>query len=325
MILIISSVEDVHVSPVTRHLDRLGVAHCIIDPARQPDKSFLEARAGRGRYRAGISGSAKEDRAFSKATAIWHRRPTSPGQIPDPFLPSIARYVSSNRRAVYVGSMNQLPGSWLPARPAVQDKAGNKVYHLSVATALGFVVPLTRITTDPQALPEMFSRSRTGIIIKSLMPFVDERNGNLVFTQAVNRRDLRRYRGLRHSPMIVQERVHKRTELRITVVGEEVFAAEIDSQASPRTLVDFRHGSHQIEHRVHQLPAAEARRCVELTKNLGLCFGAIDMILTPQGKYVFLEINPNGQWLWIENTTGMPIAAAVAQLLIRLSKSGRAV
>ncbi len=322
MILIISSSEDVHVSHVTRHLDRMGVAHSTIDPARQPEKAFFEVKAGRGRYRVGMSGSPKEDRALSKATAIWYRRPTSPGRIPDPFLPSIARYVSSNRRAAYFGSMHQLPDRWLPATPAVQDKAGNKVHHLSVASALGFIVPLTRITAAPQALPEMFSRCPDGIVIKSLMPFVDAQNQNLVFTQAVNRRDLRRYRGLRHSPMIVQERVRKRTELRITVVGEEVFAAEIDSQASSRTLVDFRHGPHQIEHRVHQLPAAEARRCVELTKNLGLCFGAIDMILTRQGKYVFLEINPNGQWLWIENTTGMPIAEAVANLLVRISNSG---
>jgi glutathione synthase/RimK-type ligase-like ATP-grasp enzyme len=64
------------------------------------------------------------------------------------------------------------------------------------------------------------------------------------------------------------------------------------------------------------LPAAIEEKCVALTQRLGLRFGCIDMIVTPEDKYVFLEINPNGQWRWVQELTGMPIAEAIADLLI---------
>jgi len=314
MILIISCVEDVHVLPVTRHLDEMAVPYKRIDPAAS-EQSFFEIKTGRGRYQSSISGSRRDTIALARSTVIWYRRPTSPGQLPERYLPDILKYVNSNRRAAYFGLLHQLPCDWLPATPMVHDLAGNKTYQLSVANELGFFIPLTRISAAPEALLEMYSRSRNGIVIKSLMPFVDSEHKTMVFTRTVDRRELRRYLGIRYAPVIIQERIEKRSELRITVVGEEVFAAEIHSQANSRARIDFRRASHEIEHRVHKLPAAVAKRCVDLTRQLGLRFAAIDMILTPEGKYVFLEINPNGQWLWIENATGLPIAEAIARLL----------
>ena len=58
-----------------------------------------------------------------------------------------------------------------------------------------------------------------------------------------------------------------------------------------------------------------------MVERLGLCYGAIDMILTPDGRYVFIEINPNGQYLWIEQETGLPISAAICDLLMGGSRS----
>ena len=74
---------------------------------------------------------------------------------------------------------------------------------------------------------------------------------------------------------------------------------------------------------MHVLPVAEVRRCRALVRRLGLRFGAIDMVQTPSGEHVFLEINPNGQWLWIERATGLPIANAIARLLAKAHTTGR--
>ncbi|MEV4171342.1 hypothetical protein [Nonomuraea sp. NPDC049709] len=85
-----------------------------------------------------------------------------------------------------------------------------------------------------------------------------------------------------------------------------------------RDLHDFRAArpAHdRARHSVHHLPDDTARRCVELVAALGVSFGAIDLILTPGGEYVFLEINPNGQWGWIEDLTGLPISTAIADWL----------
>jgi hypothetical protein len=108
---------------------------------------------------------------------------------------------------------------------------------------------------------------------------------------------------------------------RYTQQVTQVFAAEIHSQKSNRTRIDWRrYDPGHTPHYPHTLPDDIRRSCVELVRQLGLCYGAIDMVLTPDGRYVFLEINPNGQFLWIEQLTGMPISDAICDLLA----SGRA-
>src|SRR5439155_11640005 len=78
-----------------------------------------------------------------------------------------------------------------------------------------------------------------------------------------------------------------------------------------------RYDLEQTPHLPHQLPDDVAQRCVALTERLGVRYGAVDLILTPDGRYVFLEINPNGQYLWIEELTGLPISDAIRDLLMQ--------
>lgn len=122
---------------------------------------------------------------------------------------------------------------------------------------------------------------------------------------------------IKYAPSLFQEYVPKDVELRITIVGNEVFAAEIHSQQKEAARHDWRRDALALEHREHQLPDNVRLKCVNLAKAFNLEFGAIDMILTPDGRYVFLEINPNGQWAWIEEFTGLPISEALIELLCR--------
>ena len=95
-----------------------------------------------------------------------------------------------------------------------------------------------------------------------------------------------------------------------------MFAAEIASQSSRLTRYDWRHyDDPSVRYSAHTLPGDIERRCRQLVERLGLSFGAIDLILTPSGEYVFLEINANGQWGFIELSTGLPIAEAVVDFL----------
>jgi hypothetical protein len=110
--------------------------------------------------------------------------------------------------------------------------------------------------------------------------------------------------------------VPKRFELRISVVGEQVFAAEIQSQDSNHTRHDWRrYDSFRTVYRQHTLPDDLHQRCVRLIKLMGLRFGAIDMVFTPDGRYVFLELNPNGQYLWLEEAANLPISDAIVDEL----------
>jgi glutathione synthase/RimK-type ligase-like ATP-grasp enzyme len=161
------------------------------------------------------------------------------------------------------------------------------------------------------------------VVTKSVLALRISRDGEMYvpYTHTVRRRDLANYQAVRFAPMIVQEQIPKRLELRITVVGTRVFAAEIHSQASRLTRDDWRRECNGdlcfSYYAPHALPAAIEALCIRLVQTLRLCFGAIDMIVTPDGEYIFLEINPNGQWNWIQDLTGLPIAEAIAELLVR--------
>jgi glutathione synthase/RimK-type ligase-like ATP-grasp enzyme len=131
------------------------------------------------------------------------------------------------------------------------------------------------------------------------------------------------HQAVRHAPVLFQEKVQKRLELRVTVVGPHVFAAEIRSQDSYRQQTDWRHhpeyGQSQY-YAVHTLPSEVEQQCVQLVKALNLSFGALDLILTPDDRYVFLEVNINGQWAYLETMLGLPISNAIAELLTSADK-----
>jgi glutathione synthase/RimK-type ligase-like ATP-grasp enzyme len=138
-----------------------------------------------------------------------------------------------------------------------------------------------------------------------------------MFAEPVANRDVGYADAVRYLPTIFQAYVPKDVELRITVVGQQVFAVAIHSQQTQHTRHDWRHYdlSH-TPHTLHELPEQVRHRCLQLVDRLGLCYGAIDLILTPDGRYVFLEINPSGQYLWLEKLMGLPISDAICDLLL---------
>ena len=119
-----------------------------------------------------------------------------------------------------------------------------------------------------------------------------------MLTEVVANRDVAHAEAIRYCPVTVQPYVDKRVELRVTVVGDRAFAVALDSQWTNHTRHDWRRGDHHHgRYAVHDLPPAETQPGVELVRRLGLRFGAIDLILTPDGRYVFLHMDANGAWL----------------------------
>ena len=120
---------------------------------------------------------------------------------------------------------------------------------------------------------------------------------------------------MRYAPVIIHEYVPADVDLRVTVVGSEVFPAAIHSQDSAYP-VDFRMDMANTRIEADELPADVSERLLELMARLGIVYGAIDLRRTPDGRHVFLEVNPAGQWLFVELATEQPIAAAVARELL---------
>jgi len=208
---------------------------------------------------------------------------------------------------------------WLPAALPTIRKAELKAAQLSLAGSLGFELPPTLFTNNPKDFLEFYREHNGNIVSKLTGPSFYKFNGETFnrFTQVVSKRDVAYARAIRFAPVIFQAYVPKRVELRITVVGRKVFAAEIHSQHSNHTRHDWRrYDRYGTPYFPHELPENISHLCLKLVERLGLCYGAIDMVLTPDGRYVFIEINPNGQYLWVENATGLPISDSICDLLI---------
>ena len=197
-------------------------------------------------------------------------------------------------------------------------RAENKIYQLNTAKKIGFNTPLTLITNDPLQIKSFYEKCNdnnkgNGLVIKVL------RHANTLglCTRKVSLSDLEKSNNIKFAPCFFQEYIEKKIEVRITIVGKQIFAAEIHSQDDEKAKIDWRAGYDYVKYYPHELPAEIQSKCIMLLEEMQLAFGAIDMIITPDGQYIFLEINPNGQWLWIENFIGLPISKTLTKMLIQ--------
>lgn len=324
MILILTGPVDRTADLVAHKLARRGAEVVRFDTASFPSRSELTIAFSPQERTCALLRSGEMVIDLERLTAVWLRR----GNIPVPhasITESRSReVVSQESRAVLLDAWHTTACRWVPAPPQVLHEAQRKLGQLSLAGELGFELPPTLVTTDPDALLAFYQEHGGAIISKLAGIEFHKLLGHEFarYTEVVSRRDIAYLDAVRYCPMIYQAYVPKRVELRVTVVGSDVFAAEIHSQASNHTRYDWRrYDEHTTPYARHELPPDLQRLCVELTARLGLCYGAIDLVLTPDGRYVFLEINPAGQFQWIEQATGLPISDAICDLLLAVSRA----
>src|SRR5262249_21780404 len=147
----------------------------------------------------------------------------------------------------------------------------------------------------------------------------------VVFTNAVKPEDLADLSGLNLCPATFQELLPKAFEIRATVVGQRIMSASIDSQVSTRATHDWRRDGLRMlqDWQPYQLPLEVEEKLLRLMDYFSLNYGAIDIILTPEGKHIFLELNPCGEFFWLENSPGLPISGAIADLLLSRGERDR--
>ncbi|MEA2710432.1 MAG: hypothetical protein QOF78_3033, partial [Phycisphaerales bacterium] len=194
--------------------------------------------------------------------------------------------------------------------PAATYLAENKPYQLATASKLGFHVPHSRIANHvpPNVAPE--SRS---VAVKALDSFLLRLADTDAFfyTQIVEREELCRG-DLQSMPLIIQSPLEPKIDLRVTVVGSEVFAVAVTKNGRG-IRGDWRLHKEKAEFPPHELPSEVCAKCRNLVEALGLAFGAIDLALV-NGEYYFIEINPTGEWAWLCDSK-VPIDRAVVDWL----------
>ncbi len=197
-------------------------------------------------------------------------------------------------------------------------KADNKILQLNLASIVGLKIPDTLITNSPDKIIDFYFSNNKNIIVKSLAnsPILD----NVSFTRKVNKSDIKDIESLIITPAIYQNNIPKKYELRITVVGSSIFPTKILSQEDKATSIDWRVkpklNDFDLKMESTTIPKKIENKILLLMSKLGLTYGAIDMIVTDSGDYVFLEINPSGQWYFIQQRTNVQIAKAIAQIFV---------
>ncbi len=309
MILVLSHHRDEHAQSVMVELSRRGAQTRLLDLSRFPLQLGLTMHYGSTGHRF-VFGCDDSGIALDDCGSIWWRRPQHPS-----LEQAVGR--TSHQHFALNESIEALQGLWQAVDtfwindPARDQLAQRKAYQLALATEVGLEIPETLISNCPQAARDFVQRLGLGnVIYKSFSATEQEWRE----TRLLKEGELALIDNVRFAPVIFQRYIEADVDLRITVVGERIFAAAIHSQDTDYK-IDFRMDIGKARIEASTLPAEVEDRLHALMRRLGLVYGAIDMRRRPDGSHVFLEVNPAGQWLFIERVSGQRITEAVASLL----------
>ncbi len=259
--------------------------------------------------------------------SVWYRRPSRTYTFVSGLSDDGYSYAKAEAQRGFEGLLRSLPCLWVSHPDAIQA-VGWKPGQLSSAQHVGLRVPRTLITNNMQAALQFFEECQEEVVYKPLSqgvphPKAGEVWQGAVYTTKITRSALQEHlEAITITATMLQEYIPKAFELRVNVIGSQVFAAEIHSQHSERSRVDFRLGYGNLQYAIHTLPSSIEQACRQLVRFFRLQFAAIDLLVTPDGQYVFVDLNGNGQWGWIENHTGLPLTETLVNLLIRGSEEG---
>lgn len=193
---------------------------------------------------------------------------------------------------------------WLNA-PHRLLRASNKPEQLTIANSMGFNIPDTYIGTNQKHIEKFYEKHSGKIIAKAVKHGFnfDGNKARVAATQKIDKATLASLKDYATIPMIFQQHIVKEYDIRVTVVGNETFATAIKSQDNEETKIDWRLSDYYKiplnQHKV-DLPEKVKELCIDITKKFSLRYSAIDLALGKDGNYYFFELNPNGQWAWIE-------------------------
>jgi glutathione synthase/RimK-type ligase-like ATP-grasp enzyme len=286
-ILILTHRADVHADAVQQCLEADGIRVARLDTAQLgpgPGKYPVSALLSRGAV-LGYLG----DCDLSRVTCVWHRRPADFTATGEP-----------NNAELRAGVGGVLAGLRHLNHPADMARAGLKAFQLRAAGQCGLMVPETLVSTQLQTAEEFSAKFGHRVIVKPMSRSVPE------LVRATGRQ------GWGRAIHLTQQLVDTREFIRLTVVDDTFYAVKITA-----TTLDWRESEATNKYMPVTAPPPVSLGVGRLMRRLWLRYAALDFALDHLGNWWFLEANPNGQWLWVEEKTGLPISGAVAMALRR--------
>ena len=324
MVLIVTNKEDVHPTPVIEYLNekqipvfRLNTEALLTDY----EFSWWCSASDTDFYLKNIKNGLQVK--GSEITSIWERRPLAPAEL---LIENISEVNTHNLEEArgFLSFLTYYLKDVFSIGSVIYDRvSASKMLQLKVGKDLGIKIPSTCFSNRKEEIIR-FSKQYESVILKSIENdnvWLGDEFEYVFYAQKVKSSDLinQPEEAFSQTVSFVQNYIEKAFELRITVVCDKVFACKIDSQlmSEEKGKIDWRQGyDYGLKHEVFSLPDTISTFCKQFLTKMNLHFGCFDFIVTPNGEYVFLECNPNGQWLWIELETGLKISTAIAKALI---------
>lgn len=303
-LLIPTEPDDTHAIVVKLAMEELGHQVILFFTADQPTKQrnsvFIDNHNLRWR-----SSNKFYSILNDKYDVVWWRRARKP---------HVPTYISHHDDIEFVNRENDLffesftsiiaPDAWWINNKVAARRANYKLLQLKIAHACGLQIPTTLCSNDPKEIQDFVHKHNTsGVIYKPLCSnfWFEKEQVKISYTARITPEKLPNYKILQQTPGIFQKEIKKKYELRITCFGNYIVAAKINSQDYIDGQIDWRAIRSQpiiIEH--YNLPHDLAQKIKAFMRALDIVFGSLDFIVTEDGEYIFLEVNEQGQFLWIE-------------------------
>jgi glutathione synthase/RimK-type ligase-like ATP-grasp enzyme len=318
MLLFLDQQDDAHADWVEAECDRRGIPYVRFCTETFPLATQLSVHIAEGQ----VSGQLRlptQVVPLEAVTGIWYRRP---GEITlDPALDeAYLQFARMEAEEMLYGLYRVLWDRRWVNQPHAMGAANHKIGQLRLARMLGLQTVPTLVTNDPQSALDFFHAQGGAMVYKTMRQVAiayTDGSAHGIYTTLITRENLEPHlESIRYIPCLFQQVIPKQFELRINVIGEYVWTAAIYTQEVAHTQLDWRPYTSEVRHEPFLLPPALEAKCLDLTRRLGLRMSNIDMIVTPDGDFIFLEVNPNGQWAWVEEQVGFPLATALVDELL---------
>ena len=318
-VLIISHCEDYHVEKVLHLLKQKKANYFFLTLDEFPKNYSLSQSINNNSASATLENTlTKQKIKLSEIGAVWLRKSANFSYLSNDMEESTNTFANNETEHALFSALYTLDCFWM-SHPKFLRAAMWKGEQLKRATEFGFNIPDTLISNNPCEIRAFYMR-HSKIVFKVMSdPIIynDADQSLGVATTLVDSDMLENAESLRLIPNQFQAYIEKAYELRVTIIGNEVFTAKIDSQAHPETKIDCRNLNVRVPMSIYELPKKIEAACLKLIKSYSLNYSALDFIVTPKGEYVFLENNPCGQFHYIEeNVPELKIIESLTNTLL---------
>ena len=305
-ILILSSLYDLAADMVTARLEAMGASYLRLNRQALSEHRLTVDPSGPSMVVRGPAGK----HVIEDLEAVWYRAPVFDRNTPGHAM-SVDEQLTRSQWMAFLRSLSVFRNARWMNSPSATYLAESKPYQLSVAESVGFQIPRTLVTNDIESVDDYLTDD---LVIKSIDTVMLHESNSILFTYTTPiARNKLRDSNMAAVPVIAQDMLRDKIDLRVTVVCDQIFAVRVlangtSIQGDWRVVPKDR-----LSYKSCRLPIDIEQKCLEVIQQLGLSFGAIDLIENSDGLF-FIEVNPTGEWGWLVEPD-RPIDVAIANWL----------